>query len=92
MPKLTELTHHSIRLDKQTFYRLKMWIADKLNDDGKNLTQKDLYILLVKSFLAKPHWQEEILDDIELRKKTFSQLSDDPDKVKGAPIQQDTKN
>ena len=71
---MSGLTHHSIRLDKQTFYELKIWIADKLNDDGKNLTQKDLYILLIKSFLSKPHWKKEIMDDIELRGKVLAEL------------------
>jgi len=73
---MSGLTHHSIRLDKQTFYELKIWIADKLNDDGKNLTQKDLYILLIKSFLSKSHWQKEIMDDIGLRRKVLAELDD----------------
>ena len=74
MAESAELTHHSIMLDRQTFYKLKIWIADKVNDDGKNLTQKDLYILLIKSFLAKPKWQKEIMDDIELRKKVLVEI------------------
>ena len=75
MPKPSRVFSETIRLERDDHVNFKTWIAPVLNYDGEPLTKKDALKMIVRKFLARQDWQQAILDDIELKRQIYQEMT-----------------
>lgn len=75
MPKPSRVFSETIRLDRDDHVDFKTWIVPIVNYDGEPLTKKEVLRSIVREFLARKDWQQEILDDIELKREIYQKMN-----------------
>ncbi|HMS44228.1 MAG TPA: hypothetical protein PKC68_00270 [Alphaproteobacteria bacterium] len=75
MPKPSRVFSETIRLDRDDHVNFKTWIAPILNYDGEPLTKKDALRAIIRKFLSRKDWQQSILDDIELKRQVYQEMT-----------------
>ncbi len=75
MPKPSRVFSETIRLERDDHVAFKTWIAPIANYDGEPLTKKEVLRSIVCKFLSRKEWQQEILDDIELKRQIYQEMN-----------------
>lgn len=76
MVKPKKFFSETIQLVREDHVDLKTWIAPITNYDGQPLTKKELHKMILRKFLSRKDWQQEILNDIELKRQAYAHMDD----------------
>lgn len=68
-----EKGNNDLRISFDTNIRARRYdLGLELGDFGENVTDKDMYLMEVKTHLAKPMWLTELMTDLDIKRKSFS--------------------
>lgn len=81
MPKPSRVFSETIRLERDDHVAFKTWIAPIANYDGEPLTKKEVLRSIVCKFLSRKDWQQEILDDIDLKRQIYQEMNNPKQKI-----------